>query len=42
MWEVFDPSDGIPVATYWSEAAARLHADCAGLDYALQGEGWDF
>lgn len=40
MWEVFDPRDGIPVATYWTKGAAQLHADIAGLDYAREGEGW--
>lgn len=40
MWEVFDPKDGHPVATYWSEESAKLHADCTGLDYAREGEGW--
>lgn len=40
MWEVFDPRDGIPVATYEWEESAALHADCAGLDYARKGDGW--
>ena len=38
-WEVFNPTDGVPVVTTRFKWAAKFIAWVDGLDYALEGEG---
>ncbi len=39
-WEVFDPTDGDPVAEGLTQEGARALAEEQGLDYAQAGRGW--
>lgn len=40
MYEVFDPTGGIPkYATRW-QWIARILAKMTGMDWAREGEGW--
>jgi hypothetical protein len=40
MYEVFDPTDGVPVYRVKRMWLARIVARITGLDWAKQGEGW--
>ena len=40
MYEVFNPTDGVPVYRVKYMWLARMVACITGLDWAKQGEGW--
>lgn len=40
MFEIFDPTDGIPLYRVKHQWLAKLIARIAKLDWAREGEGW--
>ena len=40
MYEVFDPTNGVPLYRIKRMWLARIVARITGLDWAKQGEGW--
>lgn len=40
LYEVFDPTNGVPRYCTRHQWIARLIAKVEGLDWARQGEGW--
>ena len=40
VYEVFDPTDGLPLYRTRFAIVARIIAKVRGLDWAAQGDGW--
>lgn len=40
MYEVFDPTNGVPLYRVRWRWVARVIARIVGLDWAREGEGW--